>query len=536
MDHGVVSLLPAVLAIVLAVWTKNVILSLFSAVAAAGMIHFGLFFYLAEGDVLWAGESIFSGTAHAVGTTVVEAIADTDHAKTVLFTLLMGGMVGVIGRSGGTQSVVEALARRAKSPRAVQMLSWLSGMVVFFDDYANCMIVGSAMGPLCDRYKVPRAKLAYIVDSTAAPVASLALISTWIGFEVGVIDDGLKLAKETVAPGEAYGFFVQGWPYRFYPILALLFVGAVAWTGRDFGPMLGDTSGKSVSRTFDEDQAPLGAAPWWAAALPIVTLVGVTLAVMYITGSKSWSPDQPYFELLSNADGYGSIVAGSFAAIVLAVGLSLATRALDLKQSTEAAMGGMRLMFEALVVLILAWALSAAMKELHAPQYLVSILRNALPAALLPTVTFLIGAAISFAVGSSYTTMGIMMPMVIPLAFQLAPGDTMIPLAASGSVLAGACFGDHCSPISDTTVLSSIGSGSELLTHVRTQLPYALLIGGISVVFGTLPAGYGLNPWIALALGFVASVAALMYFGKPNLGPSPTEPAKPRAAEAPVDS
>lgn len=508
MDHGILSLAPAVLAIALAVLTRNVIVSLFSAVALAGIIHL-------DGNVL-------GGVAHSLDKTIVGAIADADHAKTMLFTVMIGAMVGVIGRSGGTRAVVEALARRAKSPRSVQVLSWLAGMIVFFDDYANCMIVGSSMGPLCDRYKVSRAKLAYIVDSTAAPVASLALISTWVGFEVGVIEEGLKIAKVDT---EAYGFFVAGWPYRFYPVLAMLFVGMVAFSGRDFGAM---QRVRAVLNQADRaaDEPEQGKAPAWVALTPILVLVGVTMAMLWISGSSKAPAGSPLFKVLENSDGYGSIVYGSFSALSVAFVLTLGSRSLKLKEATEAAIGGMKLMFEALVVLLLAWSLSAAMKELNTPQYLVGVLRTALPAELLPTITFLVGAVISFAVGSSYTTMGIMMPMVVPLAFELSPGDMMIPLAASGSVLAGACFGDHCSPISDTTVLSSIGSGCKLLDHVRTQLPYALLIGGISVVFGTLPAGYGLNPWICMGLGLGAAFLALRLWGKPwpKSGSEPDEP------------
>jgi len=498
MDHGILSLAPAVLAIALAVLTRNVIVSLFSAVALAGIIHL-------DGNVL-------RGVAHSLDTTIVGAIADADHAKTILFTVMIGAMVGVIGRSGGTRAVVEALARRAKSPRSVQVLTWLAGMIVFFDDYANCMIVGSSMGPLCDRYKVSRAKLAYIVDSTAAPVASLALVSTWVGFEVGVIEEGLKIAKVDI---EAYGFFVAGWPYRFYPVLAMLFVGMVAFSGRDFGAMQRVRASLHQADPSGNDGQEQGKAPAWVAMTPILVLVGVTMAMLWISGSSKAPAGSPLFKVLENSDGYGSIVYGAFCALSMAFLLTLGTRSLKLSESTEAAIGGMKLMFEALVVLLLAWSLSAAMKELHTPQYLVGVLRSALPAALLPTITFLVGAVISFAVGSSYTTMGIMMPMVVPLAFELSPGDMMIPLAASGSVLAGACFGDHCSPISDTTVLSSIGSGCKLLDHVRTQLPYALIIGGISVVFGTLPAGYGLNPWICMGLGLGASFLALRLWGKP---------------------
>ena len=287
MDHGFLSVTPALLAIGLAIVSKNVILSLFGAVALAGIIHVG-------------GHPLL-GVSHALDV-VVAAVADTDHAKTLLFTVLIGAMVGVIGKSGGTRAVVEGLAKRAKSARSVRMLSWLSGMVVFFDDYANCMIVGSAMGPLCDRYRVSRAKLAYIVDSTAAPVASLALVSTWVGFEVGVVEEGLEIAKQSIEP---YGFFVQGWAYRFYPILAMLFVGVVAWTGRDFGPMA--RAGQEDAEAAREEVAADGEAPWWVAILPILTLVGVTLGMLWWSGSAKAPPNPRLFEVLENADGYGSV-------------------------------------------------------------------------------------------------------------------------------------------------------------------------------------------------------------------------------------
>lgn len=495
MDHGLLSVTPALLAIGLAIVSKNVILSLFGAVALAGIVNVG-------GNPL-------TGVGHALDV-VVAAVADTDHAKTILFTVLIGAMVGVIGKSGGTRAVVEGLAKRAKSARSVRMLSWLSGMVVFFDDYANCMIVGSSMGPLCDRYRVSRAKLAYIVDSTAAPVASLALVSTWVGFEVGVVEEGLEIAGQSIEP---YGFFVQGWAYRFYPILAMLFVGIVAWTGRDFGPMA--RVGREDDAQPIEEDGEDGDAPWWVAILPILTLVGVTLGMLWRSGSAKAPPNPRLFEILENADGYGAILQGAFSSLVLALILVMVNKSLTLERVTEAAIDGMKLMFEAIIVLVLAWSLSSAMKQLGAPQYLVGVLRTALPAYLLPTLVFLVGAGISFAVGSSYTTMGIMMPMVIPLAFDLAGGDPTVPLAASGSVLAGACFGDHCSPISDTTVLSSIGSGSPLLTHVKTQLPYALLIGAVSIVFGTLPAGFGLNPWIGIVSGLVVSGGILWWLGQP---------------------
>ncbi len=513
MDHGILSIVPAVLAIALAMWTRNVIVSLFGAVALAGIIHVGG--NPVEGVIHALGEKATDADGASYISGIAGAVADYDHAKTMLFTVLIGAMVGVIGKSGATRAVVEGLARRAKSQRSVQVISWVSGLVVFFDDYANCMIVGSAMGPLCDRFKVTRAKLAYIVDSTAAPVASLALVSTWIGFEVGVVDEGLQNALQEgyiTEKIQAYGFFIEGWPYRFYPIIALVFVGMVAITGRDFGPMLADRTEAQTAPPLASDDEHQAA--WWVAIIPVVTLVLVTLAVLYQSGSAKVPAGAKLFEVLANADGYGAIVQGSFCALLLACVFVLATKALDLKETTAAAMSGMTIMFEALIILLLAWSLSSAMKELGTPAYLVSVLGPTIPAWSLPTVVFVIGSAISFAVGSSYATMGIMMPMVVPLAFKLSPGDMSIPLAASGSVLAGACFGDHCSPISDTTVLSSVGSGAELLVHVRTQLPYALTVGVISILLGTLPSAFGVNPWLCLGMGLLASYGVLRYFGK----------------------
>lgn len=530
MDHGFLSVVPAVLAIALAMWTRNVIVSLFGAVALAGIIHVGG--NPVEGLIHTLGRKATDPEGGEYISGIAGAVADYDHAKTMLFTVLIGAMVGVIGKSGATRSVVEGLAKRAKSPRSVQIISWISGLVVFFDDYANCMIVGSAMGPLCDRYKITRAKLAYIVDSTAAPVASLALVSTWVGFEVGVVDEGLQNAlKEGLIPEkiQAYGFFVQGWPYRFYPIIALFFVGMVAISGKDFGAMLKDRAEATAITPSDDDDGKRAA--WWVAIIPVVTLVAVTLAVLYQSGSAEVPAGSKLFEVLANADGYGAIVQGSFCALLLACVFVLATGSLSLKKTTEAAMHGMSIMFEALIILLLAWSLSSAMKELGTPAYLVSVLGPTLPAWSLPTVTFLIGSAISFAVGSSYATMGIMMPMVVPLAFKLSPGDMTIPLAASGSVLAGACFGDHCSPISDTTVLSAIGSGSDLLAHVKTQLPYAVTVGIISVVLGTVPAAFGVNPWLCLVLGLAASYGVLHFLGKTQDDRGETQQPSAREAE-----
>ena len=512
-SEGLLSLLPAVLAIGLALISRNVLLSLSCAVWTAGIIHVG-------------GNPI-RGATHAVEKLLHGAIADSDHVKILLFTLFVGGTVAVMARSGGTAALIRSLAKRARTRRSAQLITWLSGVVVFFDDYANCMVVGNALRPLCDKLGVSRAKLAYIVDSTAAPVATLALVSTWVGFEVGLIQEGLQ--KAGIAQ-EAYAFFVQGWGYRFYPILTVVFVGAIAWTGRDFGRMARAEANPEQGRTTPpgDEEVPASPARGWLAVLPIVALVGVTMWVLWVDGRRGLPRDARLFEILGNANGYDAMVRGSLAALALAMILSTATRALNVDKAVAAATAGMRDLFEALAILFLAWSLGAAMSELGTANHLVEALHTRLPAELLPTLVFLVAAVTSFATGTSFGTMAILMPVVLPLAFTIAP-DSLIPLAASGSVLAGATFGDHCSPISDTTVLASIGSSCNHVVHVETQLPYAVTVGTISILFGTLPAGFGVSPWLTIPIGAAACIAVVRFVGK-----RPPTPAAQDAADAPA--
>lgn len=492
---GLLSLLPAALAVGLALWTKNVFVSLFAAVWCGGIVA-------SDGNPIW-------GLVRAVDPLLVDAVADKTHVKIVVFSLLVGATVAVMSHSGGTAALVRAVQRFARTRRSTQTMSWLSGMIVFFDDYANCLVVGATMRPITDRTRVSRAKLAYIVDSTAAPVATLALVSTWVGFEVGLIGDGLAKAGMTTDP---YAFFLEGWAYRFYPILTVVFVGAIALSGRDFGPML------AAERELQRAEAPAleeekRRGSIWLAIIPVVLLVGVSLWVMYRDGRRAAPEGSALFQILGASDGLSAMVKGSLAALFAASGLAVATRALGFADTTKAAVGGMRELFDALVILHLAWALGASMNELHAAEFLVGALSPTLPAFLLPTLVFVVAAVISFATGTSFGTMGILMPMVIPLAASVS-SDPAIALAASGSVLAGATFGDHCSPISDTTVLSSLGSGCDLVSHVNTQLPYALAVGLLSILFGTLPAGLGLSPWIALGLGSAGCVGVVLVLGR----------------------
>ena len=500
MDYGILSLVPALLAVVLALSTRNVVLSLFAAVWA--------------GATMLAGWNPLAGLYSAIDPFLLDAVADRDHMKVTLFSLFVGAAVGVMSKGGGTVALVQIFTRIAKTRRSGMVATWLSGMVVFFDDYANCLIVGNSMRPLTDRMKISREKLAYIVDSTAAPIASVALISTWIGYEVGLMDEGLKAAGQT---RDAYGFFVEGIGYRFYSLFSIAFVGAVAFWGRDFGPMLTAERRQAAAPDPTPAEESIDDIPASRAALaivPILSLLGVTGAVLWIDGSAASDPGARIFEIIGGADGYDAMLKGSLAALVLSLILAPAMGGLTLSGSFEAALKGMTTLFEALVVLFLAWSLGSVMGELDAAGYLVENLRTVLDPRLLPTLVFLISAATAFATGTSFGTMGIVMPMVLPLSFELS-ADPIIPLAASGAVLSGACWGDHCSPISDTTVLSSVGTDCELSAHVKTQLPYALLVGVISIVLGTLPVGFGVPLIVVLPLGLLVCVGSMRVLGKP---------------------
>jgi Na+/H+ antiporter NhaC len=411
------------------------------------------------------------------------------------------------------------------------------GVVIFFDDYANTLLVGSTMRPLTDRVKISREKLAYLVDSTAAPVATVAVISTWVGFEVGLIQDAAA-RFDAGTTGSAYTFFLRSIPFSFYPWLTLLLVYLVAATGRDFGPML------TAERRASERDQPLrpGADPASATlttatsdrgpAHPALALVPIALVIAVTGIGLWWSGRQAalaegftvldFRTILNHADSFVVLIWAALGGTLTAAGLAVLARRLTLAQATEGWIEGARAMLIAVVILILAWSLSAVCDALHTADYLIEAARGALSARLLPAVTFVLAAAVSFGTGTSWGTMAIMVPLVYPLGAVLPGAEglgaeiaTRIHLASVSAVLAGAVFGDHCSPISDTTILSSLAAGSDHVDHVRTQLPYAALVAAVAIVCGYLPAGYGLPPVLGLAIGAAMLVVWVTFVARP---------------------
>lgn len=556
------SVVPPLLAIAMALLFREVILSLVAGIWAGAFIAGGLrldsfyYFFLSFLDVL--------------DHYIIEALTDSDHLSIVLFSLLIGGMVAVISRNGGMAGIVERLSAYARSARSTQFITWLLGVAIFFDDYANTLIVGNTMRPVTDRFRISREKLAYLVDSTAAPVAAVAFITTWIGAELSYIDDGIADIPLLSESFSAYAVFLESLKYSFYPLLTLAFLLMIVWTGRDYGPMyLAETRARQTGRVWeqagrseeeDEDDMenlnPVSGAPyrWYNAALPVVVVILVTLYGLLQTGMEgSWEelvasgfvpPDRswgavwstlanaegtPGFfillgKVIGNANSYVALLWSSLLGVVTALVLTLGQRIMNLYRSMNTLVTGFKTMAPALIILSLAWALALTTKELHTASFLSFALEGSLNPLFLPAIVFVLAAFISFSTGSSWSTMAILYPIAIPTTWAICQTAGLdgahskeILFNVISIVLGASVLGDHCSPISDTTILSSLASHCNHIDHVRTQLPYALTVGAVSIVLGTfstaLGGGWGLSFGLGLA-GMAVLFGLVRWLGK----------------------
>ena len=527
---GWISILPPLLAILIAIITRNVVPALFLG------IWFGAF--TLNG---FSVSGAFTALLDAFQVYILNALADSDHAAIILFSLMIGGMVGIITENGGMRGVVRAIERFTTTRRTGQTSTGVLGLLIFFDDYANSLVVGGTMRHVTDRLKVSREKLAYIVDSTAAPVSCIAFVTTWIGFEVGLIGDTVATIDGFDESG--YSVFLSSIPFSFYPWLAILFVFVIALSGRDFGPMLkAERRAHTTGRLWAEDakigddsdmQSAGENVPQRAinAVLPVLVLVIGVIVGLFATGTDG-TGNQSIRDIIGNADSYRALMWASLLGALTAAVLTLGQGILSLGNTVDAWYRGGRAMGFAMVILVMAWALSAIAGEVHTADYLVSTLGESLPAGIIPALVFILAAAVAFATGTSWGTMGILIPLVLPLAWAVLSRDGADPTGGGGStsggmhimystvacVLGGAVWGDHCSPISDTTILSSMASGCDHIDHVRTQMPYALLVGGVGLLIGTIPVGFGLPWWIAMALAVAGLIVVHRFIARPVEG------------------
>lgn len=520
---GWLSILPPLLAIILALLTKEMLISLFAGIWVGVTIMFSY--------------NPLNGFLRSLDSYVVDTIANPGHATILLFTFGFGGLIGIVQKNGGLAGIVSIAARYAKTRVRGQVTTAAMGLFIFFDDYANSLLVGNTMRPFTDKLRISREKLSYIVDSTAAPVASVGLISTWIVFAMSLLDGQLKvLGIQT----NAYLIFLLSIPFSYYAILAIIFVFMNASMQREFGPMYNAekraiTTGAILApgaKPLSDDSMLRNALPehiphrWYNAVVPVFIVIFMTMIGMILTGMpESFPADIGFLQktliIMDNTDSSQALLWASYIATVIAIVMALSQKLLSLKEALESWFEGARTMFLAVIILILAWSLGTVCTDIHTADFIVHYTRDWISPALLPALTFLIAALISFATGTSYGTMSILIPLIVPLSVQLF-GDVhnVMFWATFSGIISGATFGDHCSPISDTTILSSLASGADNVDHVQTQLPYALLVGGVAVLFGFLPIGLIPNPSYLTGIIFYSLSIGTLYFtlrfyGKP---------------------
>ena len=510
------SLLPPLVAIVLALAYRDVLIALVMGVWI--------------GTTMVAGGNPAAGFLRFIDTNVRNALTDSDHMSIIIFSMLLGGMVAVMSKSGGTFGVVRALEPYATTPRRAQIVTWVMGVLIFFDDYSNTLIVGNTMRPVTDRHRISREKLAYIVDSTAAPVACVAIVSTWIGYEVSLVGDALVKTGSTLNP---FSIFLASVPFAFYPIFALATTFMVAVSSRDWGPMLkaerraaaGEIMAASAQPLADyaeSDFAPEEGTPcrWWNAVVPVVMVVGSTLIGLYYTGRASLlaSGDTSHSmsRIIGASDPFTVLLWASLLGLAAAILLAVGQGILGLRDALAATINGFKSMFMAFVVLTLAWSLGQVCTDLATAGFLKGAVGPNLPPGALPVAVFLVAAAVSFATGTSWGTMAILTPLAVPLVLETAQGQPHILAATVAAILGGAVFGDHCSPISDTTILSSMASGCDHVDHVRTQLPYALFSAAVATCFGYLPEAFlDVPAWLLLLVGLSVIAVWVRFVGRP---------------------
>jgi Na+/H+ antiporter NhaC len=531
-DHGGWSLFPPLCAISVAMLTGRLILGLCTALVGAACIA------LPPDTGLLAG--VLSVTHAATIGYVWTPLSDSFQLYILAFTVSLIGMVRIISVAGGTKGIADRLARSAEGKRTARLSTWLLGMAIFFDDYANTLVVGTTMRPVFDRFRISREKLAYLVDSTAAPIAGIAVISTWIGYEVGLFEGAMESVGEGVS---GYELFFRALPSRFYCLFSLVFVGASVLFRRDFGPMLtaerrATTTGQvfrhgaqPMARNEDRGlEIPAGiVGDWRIAAAPVAVVVlgvigGMQLDawniadVIEVRQRSGFFSQAHWTTVFANADGarvmFLAAMAGSLLAFAIAVSRrsrdgTFPIRPLHAARTWAGAVTGFS---RALLILVLAWAIKEACGAVGTSDYLVAALGDNLPAAVLPVLVFLLASIVAFSIGTSWTTMAILLPTTIPLAHSI--GGMPIAILVASAVLDGAIFGDHCSPISDTTVLSSVASGCDHLDHVKTQFPYALATMSVAAIVGYVGTALIWPAWVGLLLGAVVICGLLWAVGK----------------------
>lgn len=491
--YGLWAIVPPLVAILLSFKTKAVLPSLFAGIFA--------------GCVIIVGGNVLSGVAYTMDV-IIDSMTDPWNARLLLFTFFMGVGISFIWRLGGSFALADWAKKNFKSRRAVCLGTWVLGMLTSVNDCLVAAVDGNVFRDIAKEYKISSEKFSYVLDSTAAPAAAI-FISDWIAYQIGMVGKGLEVANITeIQPVAAY---VKSIPFNLYSIFTLIFVGVIMYTGKDYGPMLKAEKRALTTGKFVGDDAtpmmdintelgePKKTKPMIITfVLPIVSALAVILIGLYWTGRSG----SGIMGILENSEADKALLWGALAMAMSGVGLALVTRIMDFKETMDTFVDGLKLMVMTAAILIMAWSLGSVTQEMGLASYIISKIGTDINFGFFPIIIFLLSMVIAFATGTSWGTMAIMTPLAIPLAYQLT-GDVNISVAMAGIVLSGAIFGDHSSPISDTTVMASIFSGADHIDHVKSQFPYALTVAGVICIMYALFGFFNISPIILIPLGLV---------------------------------
>lgn len=478
------TLIPPFVTILLAFITRQVHLSLFMGLFS-GIIILHSTDFIAYTDIL--------------DKYLLNSIADKDHVYIILFSLFISGTITLIKSYNGLSSIIAPFTKKIKTQKQALTATYLSGLILFFDDYANSLVIGNTMRPITDQYKISRAKLAYIVDSTSAPISSIALVSTWVGAEISYINESI-INIDTNYNG--YSLFLKSIPYAYYPILTLLFIPIIIQLNYDYGPM----SYSKIEKQSPPDTKKQHLS-FWKGFTPILVLIVSMIAILISTGYTKITDS--ISAIFGNSNSYKALLWSSFLSLLTASLIALSLNKKTPKKILDTIFEGFNHLLPTIAILILAWALSAIISDLKTSEYLIQLFPKNSPIFLLPFLVFILSGITSFATGSSWGTMAIIFPLVIPLAFA-STAESSIIYASIASVLSGSVFGDHCSPISDTTILSSMASGCDHIEHVKTQIPYALTVGITSCLILLFP----ISPIIGIPIGAIVLYLFIFFLSK----------------------
>ncbi|HIX59349.1 MAG TPA: Na+/H+ antiporter NhaC family protein [Candidatus Blautia gallistercoris] len=483
------SLVPPIVAIALALITKEVYSSLFVGILVGALFYSGFSF---EGTVV----HIFQGG-------IISVLSDSYNVGILVFLVILGAMVCMMNRAGGSAAFGRWASEHIRSRVGAQLATILLGVLIFIDDYFNCLTVGSVMRPVTDKFNVSRAKLAYLIDATAAPVCIIAPISSWAAAVTGFVEgeDGFSL-------------FIQAIPYNYYALLTIFMMIAMVLMRAEFGSMAVHEMNAQKGDLYTTPERPYADAEEGKVnsqgkvidlLIPILSLIVCCVIGMLYTGG--FFSGVGFVEAFSNSDASLGLTFGSFFGLIITVALYMVRKVLKFKECMECIPEGFKAMVPAILILTFAWSLKAMTDSLGAAEYVAGMVQSAAGGLmnLLPAIIFLVGCFLSFATGTSWGTFGILIPIVVAV-FENSNHTLMI--ISISACMAGAVCGDHCSPISDTTIMSSAGAQCEHVNHVSTQLPYAVVAAAVSFVT-YIVAGFVQKAWIALPVGILLMLGTL---------------------------